>query len=124
MLLLGDNGASEGDWVCHQQICPARRGGEVCVTILQMGKEAFPEEEIRPTLRIHDTADHGMIFWVNIGAGRVEGNSLTFDQRAIIRRGNEDRMVAAVHKLACYAEIGVYVSQRAQAGDDDALTHA
>jgi hypothetical protein len=90
----------------------------------QMGEENLPDEDLGPVLRIHDAPDQTTILQVNVRPDRAEGDSLGFDQGAVIGRCGEDRIMAALQKLACHAEIRVYVSLRAEAGDDDALPHA
>jgi hypothetical protein len=101
-----------------------RRGGEVHITLPQMGDEAFPEKDLRPTLRIHDAADRGAILQVDVGPDWAEGNALAFDERAVIGGCGKDRIMAALRELACQAEIGVNIPERTEAGDDDALAHA
>jgi hypothetical protein len=89
----------------------------------QMRHEDFLDEELRPTFRIHQAADHAMIFWVNVGSDRPEGDPLALNQGAVIGRCGENWLMAPLGELACKAEVGVHISQRAEAGDDDALPY-
>ena len=122
--MLGHDGAGEGNRVRHQQVRSARRGSEVCIAIPHIRDKEFSDEDLRPTLRIHDAADHGMNRRGNVGPDRVEGNPLAIEQRVVKCRCGEKHIVASQRKLTCQTEIGVNVSQRTEAGDDDALPHA
>jgi hypothetical protein len=82
-----------------------------------MGEKELPNEELGPVLRLHDPAGEGAILKVDIRPDRAEGHPLSFDERAVVGRRGEDRIVAALGEPAGYAEIGVNVPERAEAGD-------
>ena len=101
-----------------------RRGGEVRIAVPQMGEEALPDEDLRAVLRLHDAADHATILRVNIGPDRTEGDPFLLDERAVVGRGGDDRLVATLRQLPGESEIGIDIPERAEARDDDALSHA
>jgi hypothetical protein len=62
-----------------------------------------------------------MILRVDIGPDRTEGDLLPLDERAVVGRRGEDRLVATLRQPPSQGEIGVDVPERANACDDDAL---
>src|SRR5262245_2841858 len=101
-----------------------RRGGKVRKGVGQVGEETLPDEDLRAVLRLHDAADHAAILWVNIGPDRTEGDPFLLDERAVVGGGGGDRLMATLRQLPGESEIGIDIPERAEARDDDALSHA
>ena len=51
---------------------------------------------LRAALRLHDAADHATILRVDIGPDRTEGDPFLLDERAVVGRRGDDRLVATL----------------------------
>src|SRR5919108_107559 len=89
-----------------------------------MGEDTLPHEDLCPALRLHDTADRDTILKVDVRPDRAEGHSLALDERAVVGRRGDDRLMATLRQLPGESEIGIDIPERAEARNDDALSHA
>ena len=60
---------------------------------------------------------------IDVGTDRVEADPLALDVGAVELGGGDHRAMAPLLQPECKPNVGVNVSERAEGGDNDALTH-